>query len=206
MDTHEIIKWIIVVITFVLAAADNSKKKKAGRKDVLSKELFKNALSEMLSKQENRQPTPDEVREAEAILQHRGELLPNETMWQPDAAEERWQDTGQVPAENAAMQGTAAPDDMMFDEAAAQLRDVTHTAAYEAQRKREEAQTRAAEQAAYERAAKIPGTQGAPAMPRIQLTAQKAREAIVLATILGAPKANASHGSPIGGAGARKGD
>ena len=69
------------------------------------------------------------------------------------------------------------------------MRGAAHTAAYEARRELEEARTRAAEQAAYERAAKIPGMQPKPVMPRIELTAEKAREAIVLATILGAPKA-----------------
>ena len=84
-------------------------------------------------------------------------------------------------------ESTGASDEILLQQEA-ELRDETHTAAYEAQRKLQEAATRAEEEAAYERAAKLPSMQPAP-QPRIEMTAAKAREAIVLATILGAPKA-----------------
>ena len=82
---------------------------------------------------------------------------------------------------------TGTSDEILLQQEA-ELRDETHTAAYEAQRKLQEAATRAEEEAAYERAAKLPSVQPAP-QPRSEMTAAKAREAIVLATILGAPKA-----------------
>lgn len=130
-----------------------------------------------------RVPSFDDVREAEALLRHRGELLPNETMWQPETLQE-------AVVQQGALQASMHPmDDMQRDEAAAALRGAAHTAAYTKKRKREEAAMRAAEQAAYEKAAKLPGVQSASFLPRVEMTAEKAREAIVLATILGAPKA-----------------
>ena len=157
MDGDDLFNILVIVVFFLLPLLD--KKKKKGKRSRPAK-----------------RPTAEEARQAEALLRHRGELLPNETMWQPDAMEE-------------AVQAPPAVDDMMADEAEAAMRGAAHTAAYEARRELEEARTRAAEQAAYERAAKIPGMQPKPVMPRSELTAEKAREAIVLATILGAPKA-----------------
>ena len=87
-----------------------------------------------------------------------------------------------MPSESA-----GASDEILLQQET-ELRDETHTAAYEAQRKLQEAATRAEEEAAYERAAKLPSVPPQP-QPQIGMTAQKAREAIVLATILGAPKA-----------------
>lgn len=84
-------------------------------------------------------------------------------------------------------ESTGASDEILLQQEA-ELRDETHTAAYEAQRKLEEAAARAEEEAAYERAAKLPSVQPAP-QPRIEMTAAKAREAFILATILGEPKA-----------------
>ncbi len=81
---------------------------------------------------------------------------------------------------------TSASDEILLQQEA-ELRDEAHTAAYEAQRKLEEAAARAEEEAAYERAAKLPSVQTAP-QPRIEMTAAKAREAFILATILGEPK------------------
>lgn len=175
MDAGDIFNILVIVAFFLLPLLDRKKKKGGVKGEAKSFRLpksFSDDVTHVLSK---KFPTLDEVQQAENVLRHRGELLPNETMWQPDVVEE-------------AVQTPPAVDDMRLDEAEAALRDAAHTAAYEAKRDREDAQIRAAEQAAYERAAKIPGTQPKPVLPRIELTAEKAREAIVLATILGAPK------------------
>ena len=163
----DIINILIIIVFIVLPLIDKffGKKKK---RPVVPAELLK----ERARKKQAQAPSEDEVRRAKDVLRHRGELLPNETMWTPE------------PEETPVI----VLDDMMADEAAAELKDETHTAAYEAQRKFQEAATRAAEEAAYERAAKLPSAQSAKPAPRIELTAEKAREAIVLATILGAPK------------------
>ena len=188
MDAGDVVNILIVIAFFLLPLLDRKDKKGKGKqgkaKSFRLPRSVSNDLTHVLSK---KFPTLDEVQQAENVLRHRGELLPNETMWQPDVAEE---------AEEI-IQTTASVDDMMVDEAAAAMRGAAHTAAYTAKRKVEEAQVRAAEQAAYERAAKIPGTQPKPTMPRIELTAEKAREAIVLATILGAPKSKQKSRKPF---------
>ncbi|MDY6267544.1 MAG: hypothetical protein SPL39_01050 [Selenomonadaceae bacterium] len=176
MDADDLFNLLVVIAFVLLPLLDRKKEKGKGKikgkaKAIRLPKSLSDELSNVLSK---KFPTQEEVRKAEDILRHRGELLPNETMWQPDVEE---------------MPQTAQPvDDMMVDEAEAELRDMTHTAAYETKRRAEEAATRAAEQAAYERAAKLPSRAVTP-QPRIEMTAEKAREAIVLATILGAPKA-----------------
>ena len=157
MDAGDIFNILVIVAFFLLPLLDRKKKKGGVKGEAKSFRLpksFSDDVTHVLSK---KFPTLDEVQQAENVLRHRGELLPNETMWQPDVVEE-------------AVQTPPAVDDMRLDEAEAALRDAAHTAAYE-------------------RAAKIPGMQPKPVMPRIELTAEKAREAIVLATILGAPKA-----------------
>ena len=66
--------------------------------------------------------------------------------------------------------------------------DLARQTAYETQRRLEETATRAREAAAYAKDAKLPAAQ--PPTPRLRLTPQTAREAIVLAEILGRPKAH----------------
>ncbi|WP_294159448.1 hypothetical protein [uncultured Selenomonas sp.] len=203
MDASDIFNILIVIAFFLLPLLDRKDKKGKGgvKGKAKSFRLPKSVSDDLTHVLSKKFPTLDEVQQAENVLRHRGELLPNETMWQPDVATELTQEAEQMVSEIAseATQNVTrpAPDDMMLDEAAAHLRGVAHTAEYEARRKREEAQVRAAEQAAYERAAKIPGTQPKPTMPRIELTAEKAREAIVLATILGAPKSKQKSRKPF---------
>lgn len=202
MDAGDVVNILIVIAFFLLPLLDRKDKKGKGKQGkAKSFRLPKSVSDDLTHVLSKKFPTLDEVQQAENVLRHRGELLPNETMWQPDVATELTQEAEQMVTEIAseATQNVTrpAPDDMMLDEAAAHLRGVAHTAEYEARRKREEAQVRAAEQAAYERAAKIPGTQPKPTMPRIELTAEKAREAIVLATILGAPKSKQKSRKPF---------
>lgn len=85
---------------------------------------------------------------------------------------------------------------VLASEAAERLReqaaDAARAAAYARERRAEEAAVRAREAAAYAQEAKLPGAPGERA-PR-RLTPQTAREAVVLAAIIGPPKALQGHG------------
>ena len=81
---------------------------------------------------------------------------------------------------------------VLASEAAERLReqaaDAARAAAYARERRAEEAAVRAQEAAAYARAAKLPGAAAGESVRR-RLTPQAAREAVVLAAIIGPPKA-----------------
>ncbi len=88
-------------------------------------------------------------------------------------------------------EGVVREPGVLASEAAERLReqaaDAARAAAYARERRAEEAAVRAQEAAAYAWAAKLPGAAGERA-PR-RLTPQAAREAVVLAAIIGPPKA-----------------
>lgn len=127
-----------------------------------------------------REPQPQEMRprrgaaDAQPALPPtaEGRVLTNEDAW--------------IDAE-----GVVREPGVLASEAAERLReqaaDAARAAAYARERRAEEAAVRAQEAAAYARAAKLPGAAGERA-PR-RLTPQVAREAVVLAAIIGPPKA-----------------
>lgn len=89
-------------------------------------------------------------------------------------------------------EGVVREPGVLASEAAERLReqaaDAARAAAYARERRAEEAAVRAQEAAAYARAAKLPGATAGESVRR-RLTPQAAREAVVLAAIIGPPKA-----------------
>ena len=128
-----------------------------------------------------REPQPQEMRprrgaaDAQLVLPPtaEGRVLTNEDAW--------------IDAE-----GVVREPGVLASEAAERLReqaaDAARAAAYARERRAEEAAVRAQEAAAYARAAKLPGATAGESVRR-RLTPQAAREAVVLAAIIGPPKA-----------------